>query len=413
MKILKSDNSPLVSIIIPSYNTEQYIGKCLDSLLNQTYINLEIICVDDGSTDQTVEVLKKYQIKDKRIKVFIQKNKYAGIARNHGIKESKGKYLLFVDSDDFCEETMVQELVNKAEMLDTEILVFDLFRYHDKMQKVMNDSWTALHPQLFGEGVKKAEEISDSIFQFTTSGPMNKFFLREFIIKNNIWFQAIPRTNDLYFVYVAFTYANRIAIYCKKLEYYRIGNENSLQATNYNSPLSFLEALRGLRQNLIRRNIYLIYVKSFEKLSVAVSLLNLSTQKDKESFLIVQDAIKDFLMLENNIEGNLILQHNEKVIIYGAGTIAEILVKYLLWIKKVRKENICIVVTHKDNGLHEICGIEVEDTSFLKNGEKNQVLIAVNSEKAQKEISAKLYSRNITNAMYVNFDQILKILFSK
>ena len=63
MKILKSDNSPLVSIIIPSYNTEQYIGKCLDSLLNQTYINLEIICVDDGSTDQTVEVLKKYQIK--------------------------------------------------------------------------------------------------------------------------------------------------------------------------------------------------------------------------------------------------------------------------------------------------------------------------------------------------------------
>ena len=71
------------------------------------------------------------------------------------------------------------------------------------------------------------------------------------------------------------------------------------------------------------------------------------------------------------------------------------------------------MVTHKDNGLHEICGIEVEDTSFLKNGEKNQVLIAVNSEKAQKEISAKLYSRNITNVMYVNFDQILKILFSK
>ena len=100
-----------VSIIIPVYNTEKYLEKCLDSIINQEYRNLEIIIVNDGSTDNSMNIIKKYQKLDSRIKVFEQSNKGTGSARNKGLDNATGDYISFVDSDDYVSPLFIKKLV--------------------------------------------------------------------------------------------------------------------------------------------------------------------------------------------------------------------------------------------------------------------------------------------------------------
>ena len=91
---------PKISVIIPIYNSEKYLEECLDSILNQTLKDIEIICVDDGSTDNSLTILENYAQRDKRIQIFSQQNLHAGIARNHGLEKASGEYVHFMDSDD-------------------------------------------------------------------------------------------------------------------------------------------------------------------------------------------------------------------------------------------------------------------------------------------------------------------------
>lgn len=109
---------PKFSIIIPIYNVEKYLPKCLDSLVNQTYPNVEIICINDGSTDNSLQILKNYAIKDNRIKVINQQNQGVSLSRNIGIDNATGEYILFVDADDWLElntcEILCQSIVNKT-----------------------------------------------------------------------------------------------------------------------------------------------------------------------------------------------------------------------------------------------------------------------------------------------------------
>ena len=106
---------PKVSVIIPIYNTEKYLRKCLDSVCNQTLSDIEIICVNDCSTDNSLEILEEYASKDNRIKLIdFKENKGAAVARNAGIDEAKGEYIGFVDSDDFIDLDFYEKLYNKA-----------------------------------------------------------------------------------------------------------------------------------------------------------------------------------------------------------------------------------------------------------------------------------------------------------
>ena len=98
---MDTENSPLVSIIVPVYNVANYIGECLDSLLNQTYRNIEIILINDGSSDESEKICKEYLVNDPRIKYVYQDNAGLSMARNRGIDLATGEYLTFVDSDDY------------------------------------------------------------------------------------------------------------------------------------------------------------------------------------------------------------------------------------------------------------------------------------------------------------------------
>ena len=114
---------PLVSIILPAYNVAPYIRQCMDSVVNQTYKNLQIICVDDGSADDTPSILKEYAEADPRIKLIIQENTGISIARNRALDLARGEWIMFVDSDDWLETYAVERCVALAQQYQTTLML--------------------------------------------------------------------------------------------------------------------------------------------------------------------------------------------------------------------------------------------------------------------------------------------------
>ena len=126
----------LISIIVPVYNSEKYLEKCISSILNQTYKNIEIIIVDDGSKDKSVEICDNFSKNNKNIKVFHKKNEGVSIARNYGISKAKGDYILFIDSDDTIAKEMIYSLYNNLVDNDADISMCNIIRIDENGEYV-------------------------------------------------------------------------------------------------------------------------------------------------------------------------------------------------------------------------------------------------------------------------------------
>lgn len=408
---------PMVSIIIPVYNAEKYLKQCIESLLLQTFHDFEIICVDDGSTDRSYEILKTYEKKDKRIFVLQQKNQFAGVARNSGIKKANGKYLLFLDADDFFHPEMLEKAVEKAERESTEILVFDVFQYDNKSKKVITTAWKALNKNLLDENVKSAGEIAENIYDLTTPAPWNKLFLREFIEKNNLLFQSIQRTNDLFFVYAALSCAERIGVLNEKLLYYRDNNAESLQGSGSDTPEIFVQALKALRLFLKNRNCYEQYQKSFEKMALSIGIYNLNNMKEKEIYkrlclCLKQDIGFGFGITGKPIERQLQTAINlrEDLIIYGAGAVAKAMVDFLLFQCEYAKSKILVAVTNLQQNKKELCGLKVQEFQDLHKENKKMIIIAVAEEKIQNEIMNSVGKAGFNRYSKIGFYEIFSLV---
>ena len=128
-----------ISIVLPVYNVANYLRKCLDSLVNQTFKDFEVICVNDGSTDMSLSILEGYSLTDSRFKIITQENRGLSGARNTGIKHVRGEYVLFVDSDDWLEDNALEELYNHVKGFNSEITMFK-FRYFNEDTKEFSEN---------------------------------------------------------------------------------------------------------------------------------------------------------------------------------------------------------------------------------------------------------------------------------
>ena len=136
---------PLVTVIVPVYNVEKYLAECLDSICAQTLKNIEIICMNDGSTDLSGDILAQYAARDSRIFVLNQENQGQSAARNNALDLARGKYISFVDSDDVIAPEMLEELYNRAEMLNTDIAFCNrVIYYQDENKKDIIPFWRKL-----------------------------------------------------------------------------------------------------------------------------------------------------------------------------------------------------------------------------------------------------------------------------
>ena len=244
----KIDYVPKVSVVIPVYNVEKYLRECLDSVVGQTLREIEIICVDDGSTDSSLEILKEYAAKDERISVLRQENLHAGVARNAGLTVAKGEYLSFLDSDDFFELNMLEEMYQKAVDNQADICVCEADRY-DK-DGVFSSNYSGIHKQyLPTHDVFTPEEIKEHVFSFTNSASWNKLYLNNLIKKNNIKYQNFTSCNDIGFVFSALSMSSQITIIEKNFVHYR-QSENSITSKRGSKAVNILYVYVFLREYL-------------------------------------------------------------------------------------------------------------------------------------------------------------------
>lgn len=218
-----------VSVIIPVYKVEKYLRKCLDSVIYQTYRDLEIIIIDDGSPDGCGAICDEYARKDDRISVIHKKNEGLCAARNDGLKLVSGKWVLFVDSDDWCELDLVQKAVKAAEEKDVDILLFNPYRNIDED----NSKEIKAFPKEFETADKSIISDMQLLALSTVYNPMggtwsqgfpwDKLFSTDLILGNNLKFATNVKANeDVIFNLNAFQFAKRIAYIDCTLYHYRL-----------------------------------------------------------------------------------------------------------------------------------------------------------------------------------------------
>jgi glycosyltransferase involved in cell wall biosynthesis len=219
---------PKVSIIVPVYNVETYLSECLDSLLNQTLNDIEILCVNDGSTDSSPKILEHYTQKDARIKVFSKPNSGYGHTMNVGLDNARGEYIGIVESDDFVPSEMYKELYEKAIQNDLDFIKADFYRF-TKENGELNLEYNALakgNTAYYNRVLDPAEHVE--VFKFimnTWSGIYKRDFIEKFHIRHNETPGASFQDNGFFFQ--TFCQAKRIMFLNKPYYMNRRDNPNS------------------------------------------------------------------------------------------------------------------------------------------------------------------------------------------
>ena len=222
---------PHISVIVPVYNVAQYLEECLDSIINQKFWQLQIICVNDGSTDNSLEILKKYRKKDKRIKIINQHNQGLSAARNVGLKHVKGEYVMFVDSDDKMTGEAFSELYDYMNETMADFCIFGCNVWkNDKYIKLKKcqDFYQQKQNEVFSY-----KDIYDKIF--TKWNVWLKIFRTSFLKENNLLFPVGKIYEDVIFHIKTMLKASIICLYNEVFYCYRDDNPSSIMNTSKSS----------------------------------------------------------------------------------------------------------------------------------------------------------------------------------
>ena len=207
-----------VSVIIPVYNVEKYLSKCLDSVIGQTFKDIEIICVNDGSTDNSSKILETYQAKDDRMKVITQKNGGLFSARHSGMKLAEGEFILFVDSDDWIDPTLIEKAVENIEKSNAEVLIFGAYSVKNNTPTKGMYS-TEKIPNSCKNKTVLLKDFEDNLFCFPPTA-WTKLYRKKFLDDNTIRFQEIRNGEDqLFYLHMLLT-AKSIYVLNENLYYY-------------------------------------------------------------------------------------------------------------------------------------------------------------------------------------------------
>lgn len=285
---------PKVSVIIPVYNSETCLGQCLDSILCQTLRQIQIICVDDGSTDGSPRLLSQYAAMDSRIQILTQKNKGAGAARNLGLGAAQGEYLSFLDSDDFFEPDMLELACQKADACQADFVVFQSDKYYMDKQEFVKNPWVVQIKDIPPYQPFKHRELTDNIFKVFVGWAWDKLYRRSFVLEHGLLFQEQRTTNDLLFVYGALALAKRIAVVDKVLAHQRMGSKASLSVTREKSWRCFYDALLALRGLLKEKEIYWELEQDFINYALHFSLWNLRTLDEPAHHLLKEKLCQEW-----------------------------------------------------------------------------------------------------------------------
>lgn len=280
----------VVSVIVPIYNVEQYLDKCVDSILNQTYKNIEVILVDDGSPDNCGRMCDNYSKKDSRIKVIHKGNGGLSDARNVGIDNANGKYICFVDSDDYIENRYIELLYKSIKENNVDIAQCGIKKISDDEILIENIGYK-------NSGVKKSKKMLEDLYTTNWENIVvwNKMYLRELF--NNVRFPKGKIHEDEYTTYKILYKTENVAILNEFLYNYR---QNVYSITGKKFNMKRLNILEGLKERVNffeannEKNLYMLSLKLY-------------IEKLRECYSDVKMNIND----SENIQQKIIREHNE------------------------------------------------------------------------------------------------------
>ena len=276
-----------VSVIIPVYNVEKYLEKCLGSLINQSLTDIEFICINDGSTDNSLEILNRYAAKDKRFTVISQENRGQGVARNKGLEVAKGEYIGFVDPDDRVEENMFESLYVKAKDFNLDLIECNYTDYFEDSRPPARWQTRLKTNKIFNWHNNKAYLFTHPIATW------NKLFRTELIRENNIKFSNGKCGEDHCFTIPARLLAKRVML-CDEYLYNYLTRENTDTRNLSINNFDIVYFIKSVKDLLIQQNVYQDVKKEFAKYeSLYLSLHYKRTPEEKQSEFI--NYIKTYL----------------------------------------------------------------------------------------------------------------------
>ncbi|NRD76948.1 glycosyltransferase family 2 protein [Bacillus sp. BRMEA1] len=252
--------NPLVSVILPTYNVEQYLDKCLQSISSQSYKNIEIIIVIDGATDNSYDISKKWEIHDPRVKVIYQENAGSGPARNNGLRNANGEFILFVDPDDWIESEMIEKFVGYLSNYNVDMIISGCIEetyysdFVDRKPVAFNEKW-----------IKSAGDVRNFYIDLSLMqailAPTRILYSKQIIDKYNIEFPDLRRSQDIVFNYR----------YYDKIESLFISND-----TFYHYRMD-----SGVYITKLKNDYYLVLLKIFSECCGLFEKWNVKMDEDK------------------------------------------------------------------------------------------------------------------------------------
>ena len=256
------------SVVLPVYNVADYLRECLDSLINQTYSNLEIICVNDGSTDNSLAILQEYAAKDSRIKVFDRVNSGSGISRTFGISQSSGDYLSFIDPDDWVELDMYEKLCEFIMIHNSVVVEFAYKQYfevenifvHGKHVKAIQKNCKV---DLSAIDQYSWKDFSNVLLKYQ-SPCWNKVYLRKFILDNHIEFSDHPTGQDIAFLHGVLFFVDKIDLLHQEFYIYRKRQGSAIASTKKRNLIYLFDQIDRTEKTLKRAGVFDCLKKDFQ-----------------------------------------------------------------------------------------------------------------------------------------------------
>lgn len=284
-----------VSVIVPAYNTEKYLKKCLDSLVNQTLNDIEIIVINDCSTDKTKDILKNYKEKYKNIKVINNKtNKGIGYNRNLGIKKAKGEFISFIDSDDYVDITMYEKMYNKAKRDKLDLVICNFYNnleHEDgSIQKIIPKN---LIPYFDNTTLKDKPDLLLKV----ELAPWNKLYKKELL--DGVWFPEDLKYEDAIVVIKSLNRAKKIGMVDDMLNYYLIRDKGETGTMN-EKVFDILTVSKMIVEELKSANYYDEIKNEVEAMTIRNLFRYTLQQKNQKDKVVANKFIDDVFNFLNS-----------------------------------------------------------------------------------------------------------------
>ncbi|WP_299241390.1 glycosyltransferase [uncultured Aquimarina sp.] len=298
---MKTKELPLISVIIPIYNSEKYLDKCIRSIIGQTYSHLQILLVNDGSTDGSLDICKHLEKEDNRITVIDIPNGGVSNARNTGISMAKGTYLQFIDSDDYVDGLYIEHLFNTIQREKAQLSVCAIESLNTDGH--IFDKWEVEESTLHFDHINK-DVFLELIQKFLLFGPVNKLYKTDIVVNNGISFdRSLSYGEDLLFNFEYFKHINSIAVTNKVVYKYVHDNQESLSKKRYHNKTELAKRIHFVLLDFFDR------IQLTDKESLGVLYNRLFDYFYNEIFIIVNDI--GFTFREKYKEIKILLKEKE------------------------------------------------------------------------------------------------------